>query len=170
MTPSNASRMPPLSPQKEGKLFESNFQKIAMSRGISITRMPDGCRAMPGGKIARVPTPFDWFMSLNGRTALIDTKSTMDATFRYSKITPHQVLELRSHERQGVTAGYVIYLRGANSVIFMGAGQLCARIGKEGSIAPLDLGVVLLGSGSNFDPSVLLRPGLLPPKTKAPGH
>ncbi len=128
--------------------------------------MPDGCRRL-GKRIVPVATAFDWILSLNGRAALIDTKSHDDFTFRHSKITPHQALELRLHERQGIVAGYVIHLRKANAVVYASAGLLCARIGKNGSIALGDPGVVLLGGYQDFNPAILLRPGFLLPMNTA---
>lgn len=89
--------------------FERVFESLCAIEGVGCVRIPDGCRQVGGGKMIRVPTPFDYCLCFGGRAAFVDTKTTESQTFAYSMITPHQLRSL-AELSPGGRAGYVIGL------------------------------------------------------------
>lgn len=135
--------------QAFGSLFETIFLKTCRSQGVAITRIPDGCRQV-GKRIIRVKTPWDWVVSYQNRTALIDTKTVNADVFIHSAITEHQVNELFNHERSGALAGYVIWLRLTNRVFFMPAYALMQALQAGGSFSESHVHATYLGT-NHFD-------------------
>jgi penicillin-binding protein-related factor A (putative recombinase) len=135
--------------QAFGDLFETIFLMQCRAQGVSITRIPDGCR-QAGKKIIRVKTPWDWVITYRNKTALIDTKTVQGDSFTYSAITHHQVDELLAHEKHGAIGGYVIWLRKANQVHFISARALAGVRGNRGSFSQDHPSMLFLGSES-FD-------------------
>lgn len=84
---------------------------------------------------------------------MLDTKTQDGSTFPFSKIDEDQVLALLPHEKHGVPAGYVVWLREINQVIFIAAGFLQDAIGKRGSFRADSQYVKLLGSVETFSPT-----------------
>lgn len=140
--------------QSNGALFEKMFETHCHRVGVVATRMPDGCKQV-GPKIIRVKTPWDWIVSLNGKTALIDTKTCLDAGFRHSSIQDHQVSEMLAHEMTGVLAGYVIWLRKSDMVIFLPATELCELMRFKGSVTEKHPRAIILGDARAMDPKKL---------------
>src|SRR3954467_8667995 len=103
-----------------GDSFEQLFFLVCnRTRGLAITRFPDGCKVVGNNKLGRVKTPWDWVVSYNGKTALIDTKTTASNSFPHSKIEHHQVKEMSSQSLAGMAAaGYVIWFRQSDGVYF----------------------------------------------------
>lgn len=135
-----------------GRQFESNFKIQCQYHQCQATRMPDGCKTVGAAKLIRVKTPFDWIVSWNKHTALIDTKTSKNNHFAHSLIEKHQVDELFLHEKQGIMSGYVVEFREADTVIFIPASALCMRKLKgTGSVRLGDPDVLILGSSNNFD-------------------
>lgn len=128
-----------------GELFERIFKRLERDH-LTITRMPDGCRHMRGNKIIRVKTPFDWIVSYKDFTGLFDTKTTETDSFAHSAIVSHQVLTLAKHHRNGTHAGYVLWFRKTDSVIFMPASQLLEISSVRGSINEKNPHATLLGT------------------------
>lgn len=148
-----ADRLKGIPPQRMGAFFEEAYGRQSRLAGIATTVFPDGCEVLPGGRLRRVRTPFDWVQSLNGKSAYIDTK-TCGNYFNHSEITHHQVSELLWHEQHGVKAGYVIWLRKCDQVAFFHAGMLVNLLGKPGSIKD-HTGGILLGGFDDFNPRKL---------------
>lgn len=134
-----------------GQLFEQMFHSMCKRNGVACTRFPDGCRQAGSTRLIRVKTPFDWIITRSGKTALIDTKTSDQLTFPHSKITSHQISEMIHHELSGGLAGYVIWLRKSDSVIFVPALELSELARAPGSIQPHQMKVKLLGTGAYFD-------------------
>lgn len=121
-----------------GKRFESEFQQIAGWQGIAITRIPDGCKVLGGGKIIRVKSPFDWVLTKDGKTALIDTKTTLDKNFKHGKIDLAQLAALYDQQFRGAIAGYVVQFRSLKTVKFFSAGTLKAAVASKSNLVPAD--------------------------------
>lgn len=143
--------------QAQGAAFEALFLRAATSHSIVTTRIPDGCKQLPGGKIRRVPTPFDWAMSLKTKVAFIDTKCLDKNTFPHASIEPHQALALLRHELEGITAGYIVWLKKTNKVIFIPAKLLCEAMQKTGSISEQTPGTIDLGTMEAMNLKVLFQ-------------
>jgi len=124
-----------------GTSFENIFYKLCKIQGIAITRIPDGCRRVSKFQIFQVKTPFDWVLSYCSKSAMIDTKTTQESTFPSSLIKDHQVSALLEHERAGVRAGYVIWFRTTQAVVFFPASVLWSwNKVKESDKKPILLG------------------------------
>lgn len=130
--------------QFNGSSFENLFEKCCEASQVAITRIPDSCRQL-SHRIIRVKSPFDWILTYQGRTALIDTKSTLESTFAHSAIDWEQVKSLYDHEARGAIAGYVLSLGEVNRVVFVGARHLLSKKGVRGSISHADDQVSILG-------------------------
>lgn len=142
--------------QAFGSMFEELFHSQAVRNGLSVTRFPDGCKRAKGNKLVPVKTPFDWIVSQLGKGfALLDTKTSATDCFKHSLITQHQVTEMLMHARNGIVAGYVIYLREIDRVIFVDSLTLLDLSLKRGSIS-VSQGL-LLGDSSRFDVRHIFR-------------
>lgn len=131
------------------------FQHQCKAEGIAITRIPDGCRTLGPRKLIRVKSPFDWILSLNGRAALIDTKTTQGDTFPNSKIDACQVGEMLNHAP--VLSGYVVRFERLAILAFIPATILSESIERRGSISTLTPGVVHLGPAFDLWRSTTIR-------------
>jgi penicillin-binding protein-related factor A (putative recombinase) len=120
-----------------GDLFESLFVLgCRRTNGLVVTRFPDGCKVVGRNQVIRVKTPCDWIITFGGVTALIDTKTTEGESFPFSKIEKHQVSEMLRHELAGAKAGYVIWFRKTDDVLFVSASLLASLMLQRGSIKP----------------------------------
>lgn len=142
--------------QAFGDLFEKMFKAMCQRNGIAVTRFPSGCRWV-GKSAIPVKTPFDWIITHKGKTALVDTKTSEELTFPHSKITSHQISEMVHHEVAGTRAGYVIWLRKSDCIVFVGSLELEKRTKFSGSVRQGDMDVRLLGTPSYFDVRLLFQ-------------
>lgn len=69
-------------------------------------------------------SPFDFILAKNGRVVLCDAKSLDATTFTRSACKPHQIESLAGFEMSGLTAGFIVWLREADQVVFFKASQL----------------------------------------------
>lgn len=140
-----------------GDLFEDMFQTMCQKTGVAITRFPNGCRSIGGNHVVQIKTPFDWIVTHNGMSAMIDTKTSEELAFGHSKIKNHQIQEMIKHEMAGAKAGYVIWLRKSDSVVYVPATDLERVARTRGSIQFGQNHVRLLGNASYFDIRVIFR-------------
>jgi penicillin-binding protein-related factor A (putative recombinase) len=118
---------------------------------IAVTRIPDGCKQLSGGKIIRVTTPFDFVVTYKSKSAFVDTKTIDGECFHYSSIKEHQVSEMILHENYGAIAGYVIWFRQIDVIIFVPAHILLENIKSKTSARISQSGVIVLGTHLNAD-------------------
>lgn len=130
---------------KIGRSFETIFERLVQSQRIAITRIPDGCRRVGKVSLIQMPTPWDWVLSYNGKTALIDTKTTL-GTFPHSKITDHQIKAMIEHVVHGAKAGYVIWFRQTDHIVFIAASLLLQCSLTRGSVNFQTPGCKILGN------------------------
>lgn len=140
-----------ISNKRQGTQWELLFQRMAFRENIAIVRIEDGCRRVGLKKIIPVKQMCDYILSCNNRTAIIDTKTTDAKTFPYSKINPDQVKKMHYLADQGTIAGYVVWFRELDKIVFYSTRDLL-DIQEQESLEPCD-GTIL---GSLAD-SVLLR-------------
>lgn len=150
-------RLTGVKPVAIGKTFEELFRMTARANRVALTRIPDSCRSV-GKSIVRVKSPFDFILSFNSKTALIDTKTTQGSTFPCPKICEHQISELINHEHAGAIAGYVIWLRGSNRVIFMSAVNLFGFMQTGGSFSETHPEAIFLGTNVFDTRLIFTRP------------
>jgi len=139
--------------KQNGSSFENMFKTRCTYLKVACTRIPDSCRRVGSGPrdLQQVKSPFDFIISFQGRAAIIDTKTTAEASFKRVLITEHQVEELVQHEKQGVSSGYVVHLRKVSRVVFISAATLIKATKNPESLTLDDDGVIDLGSLFDFD-------------------
>lgn len=134
--------------QSAGASFENLFQSLCRRQAITVTRIPDACRQVSSNRLIRVRSPWDWVLSWNSRTALIDTKTTQESTFAHSAIHRPQAKELCAHNLAGAIAGYVIWMRAPDRMIYVTGRTLLALSMTRGSISHIQEQVVDLGTST----------------------
>lgn len=147
---SNQKRSAGLKAQAFGSLFEGIFETMAKNNGVGITRIPDSCKQVSALRLIRVKSPFDWVLTFENRTAVIDTKTSHQKKFPASQISEHQLKELLIHENKGAIAGYVIWLRKPHQVFFIPAKILRFYFENGGSFDHTHPEAIILGQES-FD-------------------
>lgn len=101
-----------------GRQFELIFLKSGARQGIGILRIPDGCKRV-GKSLVPVKTPCDFILLMDGKCALIDTKTQGSGhTFPRANINLNQVSEMNSMVHYGALGGYVCWFRDINKVVF----------------------------------------------------
>jgi len=114
-----ANRLGGIKAKKEGKGFESAFQTRCLVKGVSIIRIPDGRVQISQYQSYPCKTPFDYIISFNNKTVVLDCKSVAEKSFPHSKIKSHQLDALRAlNEMGGLMTGYLIYFRPLNKIVF----------------------------------------------------
>lgn len=123
--PSSSASLRGAKAKASGKLFEGMLAAYCHRHGIKFEQLPSGCKWI--GKVA-IPakSPFDFIMSKNGKAVLFDAKSLDATTFTRSACKPHQIESLHGFELSGMTAGFVVWLREPDEVVFFKASQLKA--------------------------------------------
>ena len=116
--------------------------------------------AWQGGGFKSVRAPYDALLAFQGRTAAIDAKSFDKHTMHFSDLTEHQVIALEYLWQFGVPAGYVVWFRTINQVVFFGALMLKDMKAKDslisedgiilGDIDSMDLRLIFRTNGSKF--------------------
>lgn len=152
-----AKRIGGLKAKRNGQAFEARFMASCQIYGVCATRIPDGCRRVGARQLIPVKSPFDFVLSYLGRSAMIDTKSYVDR-MPHSDINPDQVRAMLGHEAQGALAGYVIYLRESDVMLFTPATALREKLKVRGSIGIDDLMSVPLGAPGEFKPRLIFSP------------
>lgn len=110
--------------KQEGASFEHMVEKHCRIAGVNFVNIPMGAkmvRGMGGMKMIPVRTAFDYVLAKNGIATFIDAKSTSDGTFKFKLIKEHQLNSLLGLERAGFTAGYLVFFRLQNKVVFFSA-------------------------------------------------
>ena len=130
-----------------GDIFEAYTQAACRREGINLEKIPTGCRYVGPKKIALVKTPFDFILAKNKQTAFIDCKTIESGNFSASMRDPNQIVSLLKMHNQNIPAGYIIWFRDKNLVIFATAEQL-AKMTKGESIKHTD--GIILGEHDNF--------------------
>jgi penicillin-binding protein-related factor A (putative recombinase) len=113
--------------QQAGGQFEIMLSSRASSVGIECIRIPDGCRMVRGSRgytLRRVATPFDYVFLYKNKTILLDAKTVDGNTFPYSAIVAHQLKSLRRCERHAHLAGYMVWHRDVDALVFYTASIL----------------------------------------------
>lgn len=112
------------------------------SRGVVLEQIPSGCRWI-GKKPIPVRSPFDFIAARDGTVVLFDAKTVATKTFSKSACKPHQIEALARFWSAGLRAGYVVWFRPIDSVVFFGADSL-KRLPQRSSLKESD-GIALGG-------------------------
>jgi hypothetical protein len=106
-----------------GQLFEQILSITCHKARIKFEQLPSGCRWV-GKRAVPVKTPFDFIACKNGKAIFFDAKTLDAKTFSKSSSTPHQIESLLAFELSGLTAGYIVWLREIDEIVFYKASQL----------------------------------------------
>lgn len=135
-----------------GTAWENTIETINKYTGWHTIRIPDGCKRIKDGFIP-VKSPFDFIFTKDNTIVFADAKTTMDSTYSYSKINQDQLRNLALLEyKGGAIAGYLVYFRKHDAVVFFKSSQLIQLRGS--SSIQIDNGV-LLGGLHNFRLDIL---------------
>lgn len=143
------------SPKKWGNGWENDLVKLVQLKGWVSIRIPDSCKRIGRGKIVPIRSPFDFCFAKNGVVVFADAKTLEGPTFANSSCNRSQLAHLIALETAArCVAGYVVFHRSINRVIFYRASILWAlRPGNGlritdgidlGSLHDLDLERVLI--------------------------
>lgn len=142
-----------ISPKRIGNSFESVFKNQALRQGWSVVRIPDGCLRINKNKIIPIKSPFDFVIGKDGVSVFLDCKTVEGDSFSFSKINPNQLKHLLFLHESKLQAGYLIYFRKSNRVLFSRAIDL-VMVSKNESIK--DSGIPL-GCISDFNLDLFLE-------------
>ena len=102
-----------------GQDFESRVEYQAKVAGLLLVRHGTQVRYLPGGKTLAIKSDLDFRMSnRQGRTIFFDCKSFQESSFSFSKLTHHQKLRAALYHSYSLQAGFLVELRGADSVLY----------------------------------------------------
>lgn len=147
----------------EGAAFEEFFALNCNRSGFNWLKLQPGARIYGKDQSGRpkwklVQCPFDYLVAgnLNGLAvaAYIDCKSINDDAFYSSMIDWDQINNLLTFESCGHPAGYVIYFRKIQKIVFVRSSKIQA-IGNSRTIRPDD--GVTLGDLYSFDLTLLWK-------------
>lgn len=115
----------------EGRAFEHLILSSASSRDMVILKIPDGCetKKMRQGsswtqRIIRVKTPFDFVAFKDGKAIVFDAKSIDSQTYPRSSTLPHQLFSLKHCRSHTVDAGYLVWHRPLDMVVWYAVERL----------------------------------------------
>lgn len=126
--------------QKIGQTFEAMLYNLSVSQGICCVRIPDGCRQIRGPRgyqLLRVSTPFDYVLFYKDKSIVLDTKTTEGSTFTYSAIQSHQLTSLTKCAKHIHAAGYLVWHRDTDDVVFYSHRHLL-RLRPRESLSAVD--------------------------------
>lgn len=153
-----------------GSAFEHLILSSGSRDGVAIIRIPNGCETKrwrtatgPATKLVRVHSPFDFCAFHLGRAVVFDAKTIASGRFVHSAITPHQLHYLAQCGRHVAAAGYLVWYRDEDAVIWHSHRRLIALKPRE------SLGIadgLHVGSGGSLSllPLMASQTGLLTQK------
>lgn len=133
--------------REQGKFFEERFFRQAGLNGLQAIKNPLSCK-WAWTKLHLVKGQLDYLLLKKKITAFIDCKSFVGEYFTFSGLDPHQVERAILFNEWEIPAGFVVWLRGDNTVTFF-TGQKIAEFGERSRFTSAD--GVLLGSIEDFD-------------------
>lgn len=127
--------------QAAGSGFESAFKVMANLCGFKVIKIPAMGLWFGPGAFKPINGWSDFMLvAQDGRTAFIDTKTTIETSFPYSKIERHQ-LEFFQAVGDLCPAGYIVNFVAFNTVIFFDW-RVLLSVNSGSSLSPKD-GIVL---------------------------
>jgi hypothetical protein len=106
-------------PRIEGKAWEDAFQTVTQLQGFKILKIPEMGRWLGPGTFRPIKGWSDFMIVRgDGVTAFMDTKTTQEERFSYSDVNQDQI-KFFSKVGDLVPAGYVVYFRQNNKIIYL---------------------------------------------------
>lgn len=138
-----------------GQSFEYFFERRCEAESIIFIKIPDGCKRIKQGarlRLIPVATPFDCVITKDSNAVCLDLKTIQTTNFTYSQIKPHQ-REALSNVGRSLTAGYLIWFRKIDEVVFFDHKQI-AECKSGGSLKPKE--GLLLGTLQDMRVDILM--------------
>lgn len=123
--------------KKIGAYFESFIRHGFNKIGASIVSIPSGCKWITFNRAISVQTPFDFFACKNGVAIAFDAKTVDKNTFSKSEMKDHQVKALYDLERSKMLAGYLVWFRPDDKIVFYKS-SLLFNLKPRCSLKPCD--------------------------------
>ncbi|RYF52455.1 MAG: hypothetical protein EOO38_00150 [Cytophagaceae bacterium] len=141
----------------QNKHVGAHFEKLLVHRaqlcGLLILRNELSFRYQGGGKMLPIRTDLDFrICNKRGQTAFCDAKSFDQDYFTFSQITEHQLRRARIYEAYNVPAGFVVWFKPSQQVLFY-AGNVLHQMGPRSRFTSAH--GVSLGHALNFDPRLI---------------
>jgi len=137
-----------------GQAFEQIFLERGQLNGLFVRKNPLSCRHVWGGRLQLVKGLLDFMLvSPHGIVGFFDTKSFGGDKFAFSEIDEGQLKMADTFNKWNVPAGFVVYFRDLDAVVYFKAGDLY-RKGPRSSFGVID--GKYLGTVFNFDLKVLV--------------
>lgn len=136
--------------KQNGKIFEELFKACAKRQGLLCIQNHLTARMVYKGRLQVVPGELDFkICSQDGRVAYLDCKSFGKSYFTFSDLSrPHQVERAVLYNDFKVPAGFVVWFRPTNQVVFF-SGKLIQNSGRGARFLPVN--GQLLGRFEDFD-------------------
>jgi len=131
--------------QSVGKAWETHFKMQCNSQGVAFVQIPTGAKRTPQGwKLKK--SPFDFIIAKDGEAACLDTKTVGSGNFPRSAINTNQMEKLLAIS-EGLAAGYLVWFRDTDNIVFFEAMQL-VRLKKRESLK--QTAGLLVGNINNY--------------------
>lgn len=105
--------------KKRGAMFEGTLEVAARKHGLTVVRIPDGCKQVGSVRIVRTKTPFDFVFAWNNGVCFVDAKSTSKNVFVTSVVPTQQRATLLALQANvGIMAGFVVWYTTQNVIEF----------------------------------------------------
>lgn len=150
--PSFKRKMAGYMAKRIGSGWENRLVSQCSFYDLDVVRIPDGCKQVAAKRLIRVRTPFDFIVADHYQAAFLDTKTVSKPSFGYTEIDQHQLSNLLKLWNKGHAAGYLIYFRPIDQVIFFNASLLAGIRRGSGLFLPSGLN---LGNIDNFNPCLI---------------
>lgn len=145
------------SSQRAGADFEATIRARFSKAGLSIVRIPDGCKKRRGRNgrplLIAQKSPFDFIAGYGKQICFFDAKNWDSDRLTYSQIVPHQLDDLCVLGRHQL-AGYICNLRKIDKVVFF-SHEILSKLRPRNSLSHLD--GLDLGSFESFNPRRLFE-------------
>lgn len=139
----------------EGNQLEAIFERIVRLQGFGIRKNPISGEWKYDGVFRPIDSELDWTVCRDGKTAFFDTKSFQSDFFSLSELKGTQVDRAAWYNEFRVPAGFVIWFRPINKVVFFSGAKIAAK--GERSAFHWQEGL-LLGTYENFDLRLVVGP------------
>jgi len=112
-----------------GDGWEKSIETLLRLRGWCVLRIPNGSRVYRDrrtGKLntAWVKSPFDYIATKNKRIVFFDAKTFDRIRIQHSDLVEHQINNLYALSQEGHYAGYLVYFRPIEAIVFYPVSQL----------------------------------------------
>jgi hypothetical protein len=121
----------------QGTQFETIFKKQALMQGFFVEKNLINAKLTYSGGLQRVFGELDWKLVLRstGQIGFFDTKSFEGKFFTYSNLTEHQVKRAALWNELKIPAGFVIWFRPLDAVVFF-TGEQISNKGERARFLP----------------------------------